>query len=80
MKRTQIQLSDEQVRALKEEAAARGVSMAQLIRQAVDRFTATSGGGTDRRRRAISSVGGFRSGRSDISARHDDELPEAFAE
>lgn len=53
--------------------------MAALIRDAVDR---TYGGGGDeaeaRWRRALASVGGFRSDRSDISAHHDDALAEAF--
>lgn len=32
------------------------------------------------RRRAIASVGGYRSGRGDVSAKHDDHLSEAFGE
>jgi len=36
MVRTQIQLTEEQARALKEIAAARGESMAEVIRRAVD--------------------------------------------
>lgn len=38
MRRTQIYLTDDQVRALKRTAERRDVSMAGLIRQALDRF------------------------------------------
>jgi len=51
--------------------------MAALIREAVDRTY----GGTDeeaRWRRALESVGGFRSERSDVSERHDDALADVF--
>lgn len=51
--------------------------MAALIRDAVDRVY----GGDDERarwRRALDSVGGFRSDRSDVSERHDDLLADAF--
>jgi len=51
--------------------------MAALIREAVDRTY--GGGGEDARwRRALESVGGFRSDRSDVSERHDDLLADAY--
>lgn len=78
MIRTQIQLTDEQFRMLKRVSASTGKSMAELIREAVDRLGAVSG--VDRRARAIVAVGGFRSGSSHVSAAHDDELSEAFSE
>jgi hypothetical protein len=51
--------------------------MAALIREAIDR---TYGGADEeaRWRRALDSVGGFRSDRSDVSERHDDALADAF--
>ena len=63
---------------LKELSASTGRSMAQLIREAVDRLGPVAG--VDRRARAIGAVGGFRSGASHVSGSHDDELAEAFAE
>jgi hypothetical protein len=79
MIRTQVQLAPAQAEALKREAAARGVSMAELVREAVDRYLA--GGGIEpRRQRAIEAVGGFRSGRGDVSADHDRHLAEAFGD
>lgn len=79
MIRTQVQLTREQATALKALAAKRGVSMAELIRQSLT--TLLEGGETarqSRRERALSVVGRFRSGSSDISARHDDYLAEDF--
>ena len=78
MERTQISLTEVQARELRRLARKRGTSMAALIREAVDRTY----GGTDeaaRWRRALESVGGFRSGRSDVSERHDDDLADAYA-
>jgi hypothetical protein len=77
MERTQISLTPGQARELRRLARARGTSMAALIREAVDR---TYGGADEeaRWRRALGSVGGFRSDRSDVSERHDDALADAF--
>jgi hypothetical protein len=79
--RTQIQLTDEQARALREIARARGDSMAELIRSGVDEVLRSEPGPTreERKRRAIAASGKFRSGLSDISAEHDRYLGEAFA-
>jgi metal-responsive CopG/Arc/MetJ family transcriptional regulator len=77
MIRTQIQLRDEQARALKRAADERGVSMAEVIRQAVDRYVA-SGHSEPRRHRAIAAIGGFRSGHRQISSTHDEHLADAF--
>jgi len=40
MIRTQVQLVPEQAEALKRAAADRGVSMAEVVREAIDRFLA----------------------------------------
>jgi hypothetical protein len=82
MIRTQVQLTEEQARALRNLASARQVSVAELIRQSVGALI-RSAGETDieeRRRRAIAAAGRFRSGASDISAKHDEYLVEAFQE
>lgn len=78
MHRTQIQLEDDQWRAVARAASERGVSAAQVIRDAVDR--ALPSGGAGRRERAVASIGGFRSGRSDVAEHHDDHLIDAFSE
>lgn len=79
MLRTQVQFTDEQVRSLRREAAARGVSIAEVVREAVDSHLRRQTAGA-RRERAVRAVGGFRSGLRDVSERHDDHLAEALAE
>lgn len=79
MIRTQVQLSEQQSRALKETAAARRVSIAEVIRQALDQYLGDQAG-ESRRQRAIRAIGGYRSGHHDVSERHDDHLADAFAE
>jgi len=81
MVRTQIQLTEEQVKALKKLALSRHLSIAELIRQAVDNLIKSStvidiG---ERRKRAIDIVGRFSSGMQDISREHDKYLAEAFS-
>jgi len=80
MVRTQIQLTEEQAKALKKMAASRHLSSAELIRRAVD-IMIKSGPAADpeeRRKRAIDIAGRFRSGKSDISRKHDKYLADAF--
>lgn len=78
MERTQISLTSGQARELRRLARKRGTSMAALIRDAVDRTYGAAGDESARWERALASVGGFRSGRSDVSERHDDLLADAF--
>ena len=80
MERTQIQLPEQQVTLLKRLAAQQHVSMAELIRRAVDLFTLSPDAANikEQRERAIAAVGRFHSGRRDLAARHDDYLAEAF--
>ena len=80
MIRTQVQLTEEQARVLKNLASIRQVSVAELIRQSVDALIRSSReiDTEERRRRAIAAAGRFHSGASDISAKHDEYLVEAF--
>lgn len=80
MIRTQVQLAEEQVTALKKLAAKREVSIAELIRQAVERLLRSSEAVSyaERRQRAIKAAGRFHSGRSDLSSRHNEHLSEVF--
>jgi hypothetical protein len=79
MIRTQIQLTEEQSIRLKRIAAERGVSMAELIREAVDRIPERSLR-AERWARARAVLGRFHDieGRTDVSVRHDDYLAEAI--
>jgi hypothetical protein len=76
MIRTQIQLTEEQARALKDLAAQRGVSMAELIRQAAEHLLAENSK-RDKRRRALEAIGRF-PGPSDLSTNHDAYLAEDY--
>lgn len=80
MVRTQIQLTEEQARVLKEIAAARGESMAEVIRRAVDGVirSGIAMPADEKRKRALEVVGKFKSGKHDVSKRHDAYLAEAF--
>ena len=80
MVRTQIQLTEEQVKALKIMSLSRHLSVAEIIRQAVDTIirTNTMVDIEERRKMAIDIVGRFSSGKRDISRKHDTYLAEAF--
>lgn len=80
MVRTQIQLTEEQVSALRTMSAARRVSIAQLIRASVDSFVRREAASSREAivARAKSAAGRFASGASDVSSNHDKYLAEAF--
>jgi predicted DNA-binding protein len=73
MTRTQVQLTDHQLQALRQASASTGRSIADLIREAVDQYMA------GQIERAIRVTGTFSSGRTDVSANHDQHLTVAFA-
>jgi len=76
MVRTQIQLSEDEAAAVKRSARERSISMAAVIRDAVDQYVSRESGVSldERWQRSLAAVGGFRSGRSDLSQTHDDEF------
>jgi Arc/MetJ-type ribon-helix-helix transcriptional regulator len=81
--RTQIQLTEEQAAKLKRIADERGVSMAQVIREAVDRLPRRD----DRRERFERAIHALRvshfhdvEGKTDVSVRHDEYLADALEE
>jgi hypothetical protein len=80
MVRTQIQLTERQARRLKKLAAAKGRSMADLIRASVDTLLAHPDALDDdlRRERALAAAGKFRSGTNDLASAHDRHLADAF--
>jgi Ribbon-helix-helix protein, copG family len=81
MIRTQIQLTEEQAAKAKRLAAERGVSMAEVIRELIDREPDRDDR-TERFARALAAVkrGGFRDrgGKTDVSLEHDRYLAEAL--
>lgn len=83
MVRTQIQLEESQMEALREISSASGQSIADLVRQAVDRLLASrySISREERIERAKRVVGMFRSlpnEPTDVSENHDKYLADAI--
>jgi signal transduction protein with GAF and PtsI domain len=80
MVRTQIQLTDEQAREIKKVAVAKGVSVAEIIRRAVEGVikSSTKVDIEERQKRALEIVGKFRSGKRDVSKKHDAYLTETY--
>ena len=76
--RTQIQLSREQMEALKSLSADEKTSVAELVRTGVDVVLQDRAGG-DRWARAAAVSGRFRSHRRDLARRHDEHLAGAVA-
>ncbi len=78
MLRTQIQLTEAQAAKLRRIAARRGVSIAQVIREAVEGLPERDDR-AERWERALAVLGRFRDveGRTDVSVRHDDHFAEA---
>ncbi len=81
MKRTQIQLTEEQTERLDQVAREEGVSRSEVIRRAIDlwlgaRSSTVSSG--EKRKQAKEIVGTFSSGTDDVSKHHDDYLEEEY--
>lgn len=80
MVRTQIQLTEEQVKALRKIAITSHLSVAELIRRAVDTMikSRVTVDPDERLKRALEIVGKFSSGKRDISRKHDAYLADAL--
>jgi hypothetical protein len=76
--RTQISLTEEQMRRLRSEARRRKVAIAEVVRDAIDRTVpADPGDHRARHRRLLSAAGRFGSGSGDLPQRHDEIAGEA---
>jgi Arc/MetJ-type ribon-helix-helix transcriptional regulator len=80
MVRTQIQLTEKQAEEIRRIAKTRHFSVAEVIREAVNHVIKSIPAVSmeERRRRALSAVGKFTSGKRNISRKHDKYLSEAF--
>jgi hypothetical protein len=78
---THIQLTKAQADTLRTIATTQGISMAELIRPAVDTMIANQPmiSMEERRRRAIAAAGKFNSGLPDVGTNYDHYLAEAYA-
>ena len=82
MIRTQIQLTEEQSRRLREAARRSGCSMAEAIRRSIDGYLELEETGSPAlpsRLAANRVVGGFNSGRRDVAQKHDQHLDECYS-
>ncbi len=82
MTRAQVQLTDEQLAALRQLSAESGRSIAELVRLGVELYLASQHRPSrdDQVRRALAVSGRFSSGARDVSSQHDRYLAEAFRE
>ena len=81
MVRMQIQFTEAEVEALRSEASQRNVSIAAVVREAVDERLSRGRRQPSREelaRRALAAVGRFSSGSGDVSARHDDYFADSI--
>ncbi len=80
MIRTQIQLTEEQARRVKMLARRANISMAEVIRQAVDEWLEhhATRNNAERWQQSLNAIGKFHSGISDIAECHDEYLAESY--
>ena len=79
MRRTQVQLTDDQLRRLRELAERQGRTVAEVIRESVDHYLVRARRDDDEvRARALAIAGKFRSGTGDIAENHDEYLAQAI--
>jgi Arc/MetJ-type ribon-helix-helix transcriptional regulator len=79
MVRVHVQLTEEQLEALRQIARRERVSVSQVVRQSVDLLLRERlrPSREELVRRSLEALGLFRSGTGDLSARHDDYFAEA---
>jgi len=80
MVRTQVQLTEQQLEALRQLGAESGKSIAELVRLGVELFLAAQHrpGRREQVERARKIAGQFSSGIKDVSTHHDRHLSEAY--
>ena len=80
MIRTQIQLTENQSDRIKNIATQEQVSMAEIIRRAVDHWleTAAPMSREERWQRSMAVIGKYSSGLTDLSENHDEYLAEGY--
>jgi len=79
MIRMQIQLTEDQAAALRRRASARRVSMAAVVREAVDKELATGSERPAAWARALAVVGRYGGDPANVSVEHDAFLDEAYS-
>ena len=73
MIRTQVSLTEDQMRRLRAGAPCRRVPIAEVVRDAIDQsITEDPGDRRARRQRLLAAAGRFHSGTGDLASRHDE--------
>jgi glutamate formiminotransferase len=82
MVRTQVQLTERQLDALRELSNSTGRSVAELVRLGVELYLSSQHRPSRKEQidRALGVIGKFSSGANDVSVHHDRYLAEAFKE
>lgn len=82
MVRTQVQLTEAQARKVKKLASEAGTSVAEVIRKAIEKMMEARPqiDSQEKVRRAIEMAGKYRSGKKDVSRKHDEYLAEVYEE
>ncbi|MHB1001137.1 MAG: ribbon-helix-helix protein, CopG family [Armatimonadota bacterium] len=82
MVRTQIQLTEKQAKSLRQIALREGVSMAEVIRRALDKAVEYHylPDRDELKKRAMAAAGSVHSDITDLSSRHDQYLEEIYSE
>jgi hypothetical protein len=81
MVRMQIQFTEAQSQRLRDEAAAKRVSISAVVRRAVDDALASGRSRPSREellQRSLAAMGRFRSGTGDVSQRHDEYFADSI--
>ncbi|MGH4017960.1 MAG: CopG family transcriptional regulator [Pseudonocardiaceae bacterium] len=78
MKQTQVSLTEHQLAALRQRAHERGVSIAALVREAVDALLCSDRTG-DEATRSLAAVGSYRSNPENVAEDHDRFLDEIYS-
>lgn len=79
---TPVNLTDEELEALRDLAEREGVPVDQVIRRGINAVLGAEAEAEadTRQRRAVAAIGAFHSGRHDVSRRHDEYLADALDE
>jgi hypothetical protein len=80
MIRLQVQFDEAELKALRNAATQRGVSISAVVRDAVDRCVLAHEDRTVAIGRAMAIIGKFSSGTGDVAARHDEYFAESADE
>ena len=80
MRRTQVQLTDEQLRRLRELADKQGRSVAEVIRESVDTYIARAQRDQETLYERASSIIGIAKGPPDLAKNHDEYYAHAIEE